>query len=332
MALNSGQHRPALITNTTINDHLGLAPGLPGLEVGQIVRVITEVGGLYVDVIDCSLFNSETYLSVLASVIESGDRALLVFSTSVTAGGGAVDHVVSVFGHTLNSDAWHPQALPAYAGPSSASYYPSSNWISHFIIHDDNFGPYYTLRSQALDTLPSVKAKLIIAIRTKNLKSQPHFAAGLASTYLSLVLPSMQNIGAGRWLDYLTHNRWLYVLRTILIDRQDYLIHVTDLMTQVGVEIATETLASLVDLPDYFWMVEFSLPALFTGNKAKLGEVLIRADETPTSTDNRNFVLAMRLPGVLLLKDAASGQMQAVASSLDSHSPMYRARMNDNEW
>ena len=98
-----------------------------GLTLDEMVAVVEQLGGREAEVIDCSGMEPAQYLAIIASIVESGDRALLVFPTHKAG----EEHVVTVFGHTRNSDEWHPQAIPAYAGPS-AQFYTSSMWIDHF--------------------------------------------------------------------------------------------------------------------------------------------------------------------------------------------------------
>ena len=47
----------------------------------------------------------------------------------------------------------------------------------------------------------------------------------------------------------------------------------------------------------HFWMVELSVPELFSANKRKVGEVVLRAEISPTTRrDFKNLLLA-RVPG-----------------------------------
>jgi hypothetical protein len=83
-------------------------------------------------------------------------------------------------------------------------------------------------------------------------------------------------------------------------------------------------------LPDWFWMVEFSLPALFTGNRSKLGEVIIRTDVGGAKL-NIDLVEAIRIPNLYIAKDGA-GQFALNAVDLKAHSPSFVHRPHGNEW
>ena len=77
------------------------------------------------------------------------------------------------------------------------------------------------------------------------------------------------------------------------------------------------------------WMVEVSIPDLFSTNLRKLGELLLAADATIDRTRlDRTFIFA-RLPRAYLLPVAAETpgrfKFSAVASAIDSHTPLFRA-------
>jgi hypothetical protein len=68
-------------------------------------------------------------------------------------------------------------------------------------------------------------------------------------------------------------------------------------------------------------MVEFSLPTLYTGNRSKLGEVLISANDMSREIES---VLAIRLPGSML--SVVGRDVYVSPSSLTSHSAIYEHR------
>jgi hypothetical protein len=105
MALNSiGVCNPP-ITSGTINSTLSISPPLTGLSLGQISTVIDGIPGVKASIVDCNNLAHSKFLTILAAIVESGHVALLVFTT----GKENVEHVVTVFGHTRNSDEWHPE-------------------------------------------------------------------------------------------------------------------------------------------------------------------------------------------------------------------------------
>lgn len=325
MAINSIDPNAPLMTSKAVNAQLNLVPPLTGLSVGQILEVIKTKTGTEPMVADCSAISKQDYLSILASFVESGCITLLVFTTA-----NAMEHVVTVFGHTKNTDEWHPQAIPGYSGPQTAPFYPSSAWIDHFVIHDDNLGPYYTLSSRALEVDPTIRAHWIIGIHPHKAEVNPHYAESLGAIILRSSAANLAPQGSGKWFDYVTKNQRTHVMRAILMSRDTYKEHLCTSVAHDRSAFAAGELDVFDDLPDWFWMVEYSVPALFTGNRSKLGEVIIRTDNANISTP-LDHVLGLRLPGLIVLRDKA-GAFGATKNSLTAHSPIYIGRPHDNEW
>lgn len=330
MAIQSGDG--ANLTSASINSRLQITPPCEGLALGQIVEVI-ESCGLAAEVADCEKLNHPQRVALLASIVESGDQALLVFRTGEQRDGLAEEHVVLVFGHTRHSDEWHPQAIPIYGGPGSAKYLSASAWIDHFLIHDDNLGPYYTLSSHALESDPDVAAHWIIAVRSKTPTLTANGAEGIAAATLTNILPMLATSASGRWFDYLTQRSFRYVLRTVLIDRADYIAHLRESEGHDGSRMTDKEIAEFEGLPERIWMVEFSLPAIFTGNRSKLGEVLLEADRTDIAelTDPGAILVGLRMPHLQLIRNA-SGEMIQMSASLLSHSTVFRRTNCGLEW
>jgi hypothetical protein len=328
MALNSIRACDPPISSRVINANLGITPPFSGLSLGQIANVIDGTPGAKASVVPCDNLPLSNFLIILAAIVESGHVALLVFTT----GNPQIEHVVTVFGYTRNSDEWHPEAVPAYAGgPPSTPYYPSSFWIDHFLIHDDNFGPYYSFSSRALDFDQKVKARHIIALHPVCPIVRPDYAEGVAAITLLNLLPSLAPIPGGRWFEFITRNPLKFVLRTILIDKRKYLDHVSAARDHDGASLTVSDIELLKDLPEWFWMVEFSLPALYTGNRSKLGEILVDGFAQPNPSDVSASLIALRLPG-LLISRGASGQMISQQISVHSHSPIFQHRHHDDVW
>lgn len=324
MALNGLPPHGGRLSNEDINASVARDDISAGLTLDEVVAVIDGTGK-QAEVIDCSGLDSAQYLAMLASVVESGDRALLVFPTEKLG----EEHVVAVFGHTRNSDEWHPQAIPAYAGAQSAQFYTSSMWVDHLLIHDDNFGPYYTLSSRTLEAEPCLKAHYIIAIRDRKPQIRSDFAQGFASIILSNMLPSMAQLGEGKWFEYITRTQYRYVLRTILVGRENYCAHLMESLGHDQSKLSADDITLTDGLPDQFWMVEYSLPALYTGNRTKLGEVLIAT--TGDMAKPTELVLALRVPSLFLVQDGTTG-LKPYDCGLTSHSPVYRKDLHVHEW
>lgn len=309
------------ITSGWINTFLSQTPPFTGLSLNQIIDV-TNKFGIKAWIHDYTNQTGAKYISDLAAILESGYPALLVFTT-----GRAIEHVVTVFGHTRNSDEWHPQALPAYSGPASAQYYPSSTWTDHFLIHDDNFGPYYTLSSRALEFDPEVKAHYVVGLFRHDVNASATYIEANASIILTHVLSATQGPSLCRWLDYITQLKRTFIMRPILIEKADYIDHIKSALAhdQSG---ASDTELKLLDsLPDIFWQVEFSLPDLYTGNRSKLGEVMLDATLPSDPADLLKLFVGMRLPSVFLDKDG-----NQYAFGIESHIPNYQTHSHNHQW
>lgn len=349
MVVNSMRSTEPRLTNRAINEALGGVPS-DGLVPTQIKQIIESTGDLSVDIVGCQGIEPVDYISILTAAAESGDIALLTFTTAAKGSrqtsvlsaphdsegqdreAGADTHVVVVFGHTLNSDEWHPQALPAYGGLPGARYSPSSAWVDHFVIHDDNFGPYFTLSSRALELDPSVKASRIIIVRDRPCQSKAFAAEAAASVVLSKLLPGLVGVTSNSWFDRITTGEQDFVTRPILVTREGYIAHIADAVGHDGSQSTNADREALSELPDHFWMVEFTIADLFTGNKTKLGEVLFQPNWDRCDVSQ---LCALRLPGLFCLHSKDSNGRQFVVPhgwSLTSHIGIYRARNHDHEW
>ncbi|WP_311274408.1 C39 family peptidase [Methylobacterium sp. WCS2018Hpa-22] len=304
MALNTISGSVGPVTGKAINDRESISNPREGLKIGNVASFIENSGVGKPIIQDCTSLTSEQYVSIIASHVQSAHPVLLVFTTGTqpTSQPGAVpeEHVVFVCGYTQNSDEWHPQAIPAYSGPASAPYRQSSLWIDHFVIHDDNFGPYYTLSARALEVDKDVKAHWIIAIAPETSNCNAVGAELAAVIMLKNLLPSLGPLASNPWFDYITSRNDNFVLRPILLTKDEYENHLLTSTAHDGSNISSQDITQFVGLPDYFWMVEFSMPSLHTGNHSKLGEVIVEACTPVDPAKIEDLVLCMRLPGLLI--------------------------------
>jgi hypothetical protein len=145
------------ITYSKINNLLGIdhrnrkVGGHSGLGPEDIEFVFNQLGVPYEKVVHEpkeGLFLVTDFQRDLYGFIESGFPALVGFESDEPK---PRRHIIPVFGHTFNEDTWLPNAQRAYFG-GKLSYYPSENWLSTFVVHDDNFGPYFCLPRHFLRT------------------------------------------------------------------------------------------------------------------------------------------------------------------------------------
>ncbi|CAN5165559.1 hypothetical protein BH23VER1_BH23VER1_13480 [soil metagenome] len=290
--------------------------------------------------------------------IESGFPSIIVFDTSTS---GAM-HAIPVFGHTFNRDTWVPSAERGYfqVGPST-QYLPSESWVSSFVMHDDNYGsnfcvPRHYLRPVAPEgSKPAVpdapeseseeddsetKAKMkaagsewvahVICPRPEKVRLTPLFAEVVGVDFLWAILPQLPSDGnqwGNRLIDFMGASRCVF--RPLLVDGKDYIKHLAKMRGWSGGKIDRTIVNVLKRLLDrkQVWIVEMSVPELFSANLRKIGEVVLFSDHEVTSDrDFASFVLA-RLPGyfVLCQSGGKSPKFSFVPSGISSHVPLLGA-------
>ncbi|HEX4738808.1 MAG TPA: hypothetical protein VH331_14735 [Allosphingosinicella sp.] len=238
---------------------------------------------------------NDTIWSLLAGLADSGAPALLMLG-----GEGQVDHVISVLGHTFNSDEWHPLGTALHVNGHS-HFASSSLWIDHLVIHDDLLGPYYCLSRAGLfqEDPAAPRPRHVIALLPSGASVSPTLAEDAGRQLLEQLIKAVkvQGLGKGRWWDMLTQRRERWLFRATLIDRESWCDGVERQApeSRVGQRLARKLLATL---PPQVWMCELSLPNLFLANSAKLGEILINPNEFDVD-DPLAAILAFRLPSLI---------------------------------
>lgn len=78
-------------------------------------------------------------------------------------------------------------------------------------------------------------------------------------------------------------------------------------------------------LPNSFWMVEVSIPELFSANRRKLGEILIRSDVVikPEIQPDWSLFLFAHLPACLAAVNSNQNKFEFFPHSIKSHSALY---------
>ena len=325
-------------------DHLMRKAGGPtgvGLNQNQMVEVLEAAGARCIKVEYTGKGKKSESLppfqKYLYGSIESGFPAIICFWTS-----GDFYHAIPVFGHTFNEDTWVPSAELDYfskgAGPKCI---PSESWLSTFIGHDDNWGSNFCIPRDFLYTKkycdkmagrpgPCKKQEervfCVIATLPKEVEISPPKAEAIGANYLFSMLQQLPAI-SGPWqgrLDWYAHHNRL-VLRPILVDGPQYASHLaklTDWDKEPFDPVIVEILAK--GLPKgKLWLIELSVPELFSTNRRKVADVLIGAEVS--ARDRKNFVVA-RLPGcfAVLRKGSPSKPLFTfVPSGAEGHVPLF---------
>jgi hypothetical protein len=257
----------------------------------------------------------------LYGIIESGNPALMGFELNHPGSSlySGVRHLIPVFGHTFNEDTWLHYAKAKYFG-GNQGYFPSENWLSTFVVHDDNFGPYYCLPRSVPK---SDNFRLLYGLVAKPTPMNAFEAEAVAYSYVSGIVNRFGPRGED-WYDRFTvfaQNSWL-VLRTFLVEKADYITHLANLRDWGGIEFEPERVSDFNNrMPERFWVIEASAPELFASSRRKFGDILIRADSAlPAPLDNSLF-LAARLPGLCIF--SGSPDLEVARSRLKGHSALF---------
>jgi len=297
-----------------------------GLDPAAMEAILTGLGIQYEKIVhepQKALNLPTEFQRDLYGFIESGDPALLGFELDDRNPGplGASRHIVPIIGHTFNDDAWVPDAQRAYFG-NQLSYFSSESWLSSYVLHDDNFGPYYCLPRHFLK---KENFRLILGMRRHSVMVSATEAEAVALDFLRAVAIQYPNLGQ-TWYDRFSifARNGLLVLRSLLIEKKSYLGHLGDGRTGDGVAAEADWVSKLENsLPERFWMIEASAQELFTVSRRKFGEILLDSSKPlPKPLDISPF-LAMRLPGMLW--HSMAGQPTMCTSAQQGHTPIYSA-------
>lgn len=272
-----------------------------GLTVEEIQAVCQEYEAETI-VLDCKHSQHIPPYEYAYSLVESGIPTVLVFASSTSARNKPTYHVMPVVGHTMNTDEWLPFAAEQYRhmpllGLHSKrydSFIPSCEWASHLIVHDDMLGPYMCIgpRTLACDRLFDTgddggRIHFVIGVvpRKRKFPSNPYEAQQLGGRYLEALWSRYTDDMPESWKKRLVsiwssedQRRFNTVLRTQIMRAESYSDHLREAVDHRGGKCRLsqhERKALRRGLPERFWMVEFSLPYLFSTHRAKLGEILV---------------------------------------------------------
>ena len=295
--------------------------GGAGLVVPQIEAVLRGFGFTpRVDVHEpgqLELPRGLEFQRLLYEFIESGRPALLGFELAPDqATGESPRHVIPIFGHTFNEDLWVPEAERAYFA-HDRGFFPSESWLSSYVSHDDNFGPYVCLPRHYLGR---DQFRLLIGCHEPDVLLPAAEAETLAidiATFVAKDFPVSDVAWFERFRAFAISG--LLVLRAQVTTAKPYEDHLASLRDGEGFDLEPAEAAKLVaDFPARAWMVEISAPELFPGTRAKFGEIIVDATSaTPTADALRSA----RLPGHLFSIQA--GQLNLSRTRLAGHTPLF---------
>jgi hypothetical protein len=321
-------------------DH-GFRKADEGLTTDQMVAVLEAAGARCLTADFTKAKRSGTgppFEKYVYGSVESGYPVIVCFATS-----HAQYHAIPMFGHTFNQDMWVANAQRYYFRVGSGTVYvPSDRWVTGFIGHDDNFGSNYCVPTNFLHTKrlcvkPGKRSKAchmdsecvayVIATLPKKIKVSPIQAEVIAADYLFTLLPQLAALSGfwGKQLERYAEDN-LIVLRPILVDGSEYTAHLSKLKDWDRDKVRRDLIAWLKPFrPTMVWIVEVSVPELFSANRRKLGEVVLLAEQRPgQDRDFGNFLLA-RVPGFFAFctGDLAKPEFLFEPSGVQGHVPLF---------
>ncbi len=353
MAINSSPTLalPKKLTNKKINDLLGIdhtktinpKTGLPrsvgnyqddkcgGLPTARITEVIEKLGLAY----HCINFAETSWLDYDAFVYPlTESRAPVILGIT----GQYAAHVVTVIGHTLNSDRWEPEARQSYGSYPREPNISSASWADHFIISDDGLGMYVTLPSDMIRNFllpkynPNLHAVMAVGIVPANVEHQGFMVEMVAAAQAKIIIGKSTPIATNKWLAYMrgpiVNGRPClrnFVCRTILIShKNEYLDSIDSISDSNGNKVSGKEKQRLASsLPDQFWLTEITIPDLYTANKHKLGDVISEASsKNKKDLQEGKATIFAWLPGLSRWGKGLQGPQEAW--SLTGHVPLMR--------
>ena len=254
---------------------------------------------------------------------------------------GSSHHVIAVVGFTLNTDEWLPHAAPAYL-PGRPNEESSSAWVDHLVVHDDLLGPYYCLsRADFFEKKTNHKAtltpKTAIALLPSGVEVSPVEADRTARSAFLVLVDGLAPLEGrvwtgGGWWARLAHSSCRRVWRTTLVTRESYIARLRAKRLISPRRLAGTTILDLYEskIPPRFWLAEVTLPQLYVGNRAGLGEVLIKVEATPDN--HMEAVAGFRFPGVVGWANEEDRTFVIGAVSMRRHSPLHAPLYHLNGW
>jgi hypothetical protein len=344
-ALNNWRsYSGAKITSKLINEALGIdhtaGKQIPhgGLHTAQIKAFVQKLGH-NVLVADFNSTPDIDYDEFVYPLIESGCPVVL----GIVRPG--IAHVVSVIGHTLNTDRW-AEARHLYGTFPSYPYIPASSWVDHFIISDDNFGMYVTLPTDSIRNLlvpkhnPNLHAALAVGLVPIGGRISGYVAEQSAAEVANVVIEAAVAGPRNDWLKVLQKKDSggfrinPIVCRTLMATKSDYITHLSTTDDEKSNKItALEKVWLQSVLPDLFWVTEITTTNLYTGNKRKLGDVVTVVNLTDAQIKDQQWHVFAWLTGICWNGPGLSSPPRPW--SLKGHIPLIRGIPNErsvSEW
>jgi hypothetical protein len=321
-----------------------------GLYIDELLKVV-EADNARALILDRRIRPAVNAYEFTYLLIESGIPAMVVFThgdQETSARSPDISHIMPVVGHTLNGDKWLPMASMHYssmrtdAGENEHRYRTTAEWVCHLVIHDDYLGPYYCMTEDDLNyprQNPHEEAKtriqFVIGLIPKDsiVQVAPYYVQDTAAKIFESNCEDLVSKLKSPWRKYFQQHPWTpdtLVLRTQLVNRSDYIKHLYENSDHVGNKALQSLRKQLRSrLPDFFWIIEFTLPEVYAVNQNKFGEIYIDAkasenDLALAGEPESTLCLGIRFLDTIFFKSGRD-----VNTGHESHSPMFRRSVNE---
>lgn len=305
MTVNNLKNFDMLLEPEDLNCRLGInhADKKLGKKFDFHVNVVSDILKSFDFSVVTSTYGEKdpAYPTTAYRYIEGRCPSMLVFSADDAR------HIVPIVGHTFNPDLWTPEAERAYTARIGETNYTSAMaWVDNFIIHDDNYGMYCCLPCNSLKIDPKFKALLSLSIVPDSITSKGHMVEWANTTFLESLLKARRDLSKNYWTSQLKTSvtrkkaRTPFVARTFLVNKTEYL------KSLQGFNFNRERLSSrelsLFDkqIPEMFWLTEYTVPDLFTTNQTKIADFAFSCHIEVTEENLAEGFLFARFPHVLL--------------------------------
>lgn len=275
--------------------------GLGPLQIESVLRGVgleSDLATHEPGLTDAELPAGIEFQRLLYGHLESGTAALLGFELAPDPSGASSRHIIPVLGHTFNEDLWVPEAERQYFD-HNRGYFPSESWLSTWVAHDDNFGPYVCLPRHYLGR---ARFRLLVGCQRRDVSRPAEIAEAFAYDFASKLAAEMGDADPAWLARFAAFGRaGLLVLRTFVVEKLLYREHLAEIRDKENFDLEEANRETfLAALPDRFWLVEFSAPELFPASRRKFGDVIVHPDDTVAP---ERAIVGARLPGFLLFRD-----------------------------
>jgi len=309
-----------------------------GLTTPQIRKILTSYGIEYYDIDydieekkNSSVRDDLPYQKLIYSGVESGKGGLLGFSMSGPQAGSS-RHIIPFYGHTFNKDTWAPDAEASYFNiGANYGYIPSESWTSSFLGHDDNFGMNFCI--PRLYIKPA-QVNYAVEILEHRALYGGMVAEALALGYIYSLYKELDSTNPWnkRLAYFASPGVQQVILRAVCVEKSVYINHLAHMEDWHGNKENPLLIPVLEKLrADLLWVVEVSVPQLFSANERKLGEVVLDAQKKRQQLvydkfDFSSYIIA-RFPGKYFLLPAVNQHGPAfcsIPSNIQSHVDLLR--------